>query len=51
MLLEVLNNSVPEKILNNYYLLIEGFRSSQIVSLTKFVVVSSVGMVRVDCIQ
>ena len=33
----------------NCHLLREGFRASQIVSITNFVVVLSVGIMRVDC--
>ena len=49
MLLEVLNINVPAKLLINCHLR-EGFRASQIVSITNFVVVKGVGIMRVDCI-
>ena len=51
MFLEALNNNVPTYILINCQLLREGFRASQIVRITNFVVVSSVGIMRVDCIN
>ena len=49
MLLEVLNNNATAEFLIKCHLLREGFRASQIVSITKFVVVSSVGIMRADC--
>ena len=49
MLLEVLNNNVPAYFLINCYLLRVGFRASLIVSITSVFVVSSVGIIRVDC--
>ena len=47
MFLEVLNYNVPASFLINYYLLRVGFRASQIVSITNFVVVSGVDVIRV----
>ena len=49
MLLEVLDNNVPAYFLINCYLLREGFHANEIVNITNFVVVSSVGITRVDC--
>ena len=50
MLLEVLNNNVPAKFLINCHLLREGFCASQIISITNFVIVLSVSILRADCI-
>ena len=49
MLLVVLNNKVLAYFLINCRLLREGFCDRQTVSITNFVVVSSVGIMRVDC--
>ena len=49
MLFEVLNNNVPAYFLIICHLLREGFRASQIVGSTNFVVVSTVGIMRVGC--
>ena len=46
MLLEVLNNIVTAFFLITCHLFRDGIRSSQVVSITKFVVVSSVGIMR-----
>ena len=50
MLLDVLNNDYYAYFLINCHLLREGFHARQIVSITNFVIVSSVGIMRVDCI-
>ena len=51
MFLEVLNNNVPAYFLICCCLLRESFCASQILGITDFVVVSSVCIMRFDCVR